>query len=179
MEMAKRKSNQNKKKKQIREEIQEKNDTIANKIATALFALTVLLAFYLLTLYITNKNKEPVEDTNDTVSEEISSEILLGRSFNMSDSEYVVVYYDTKDEEIASNMASLIENYRISHGDSSIYYVDMNSGFNAPYATEEESNKNPSSTSELKINGPTLIKVDQHIVVEYVEGYDSIENYLQ
>ena len=90
----------------------------------------------------------------------------------------MVLYYDSSNEEIVSTCRELFTNYRSANGDKSIYYVDMNSGFNKNHATSEESNKNPDSAEALSINGPTLIKISQNQVIEYVEGLEAIENYL-
>ena len=54
----------------------------------------------------------------------------------------------------------------------------MSRGINKAFITSEESNHSPENESEFKINGPTLIKVSSGSVSEYVEGKDSINDYL-
>ena len=54
----------------------------------------------------------------------------------------------------------------------------MSNGFNKKYVTDGESNKNPESVDAMSINGPTLIKVNENKVVEYIEGQDAISSYL-
>ena len=69
-----------------------------------LVVIVVLGLFYLLTLYITNKNS--TDDSKDTSASEETvisyDEIVLGRSFSMDDERYVVLYYDKSDEDISS-----------------------------------------------------------------------------
>ena len=68
----------------------------------------------------------------------------------------------------------------VSHyiGIAKIYKVDMSSAWKKKYATDSESNKNPTKVSEFKINGPTLIKVSKNKVVEYIEGEEAIRTKL-
>ena len=47
--------------------------------------------------------------------------------------------------------------YKNSSDHLTIYTVNMNSPFNSKYSSTS-SNTNPSNASEMKINGPTLIK---------------------
>ena len=54
----------------------------------------------------------------------------------------------------------------------------MSSAFNKKYKTDGESNKNPMNVSDFKINGITLIKVENKKIVEYIEGEEAVKNYL-
>ena len=44
---------------------------------------------------------------------------------------------------------------------------------------EENSNKNPTSYSDLKVISPTLIKIDNKKVTSYIEGEDAIKDVLK
>ena len=103
---------------------------------------------------------------------------MLGSSLTMKDGEYLVIYYDSKNEEISTDLNELVTNYRAGHG-TTLYFVDMASAFNKSYVTEGESNHTPSSASELLINGPTVVKVNNKVVVEYIEGLDAVKEYLK
>lgn len=137
--------------------------------------------FYLLTLYITSKNSNENTDTNtkeestDTIS---YSDIMVGRSFSISDGEYFVIYYDKSDETVNSSCSSAVSSYQSKDEHLDIYTADMSDGFNKKYA-KDESNSNPTSASEIAISGPTLIKFSDGKVVEYIEGKDEIVEYLQ
>ena len=155
--------------KRIDEVITEDN-SLMDKFFVVAGVILCLLCFYILTVYITNKNKDDDEEKTKTV--EISKdEIIIGRSLSMSKDDYYVVFYDNGN----STIEEIINNYG---GSVPIYKVDMSSAFNKKYATSEESNKNPSKVSEFKINGPTLIKVSNNKVVEYIEGEDGIRTNL-
>ena len=173
--MAKKKIQSKKESKKI-EEVNSTETTLIDKLSVALCVLVFIFGFYLLTLYITNKNtdKTNTEDTSDQVN--VSNEyILLGKSLSMNNKSYLVIFYDKNSED--SIYSEIVNNYK-EKNELSIYKVDMSSAFNKKYMTSEESNKNPSSASDFKINGPTLIKVENKKVINYIEGEEAIKNYL-
>ena len=82
--MAKKKIQSKKESKKI-EEVNSTETTLIDKLSVALCVLVFIFGFYLLTLYITNKNtdKTNTEDTSDQVN--VSNEyILLGKSLSMN-----------------------------------------------------------------------------------------------
>ena len=156
------------------------DSSIKNKIFIVIGILVFLLAFYLLIFYITNKNNPKKEDSDTKEKVTFSyDEILLGRSLSMQDDEYLVLFYDKSDEKQSEIYDQLYKDYKNKEEHLSIYYVDMSSGLNKKFSTTEESNKNPSDVSEFLINGPTLIRVNNHIVQDYYEGEESIKSIIQ
>ena len=179
--MAKKNSKNAKKKVEERKivEQEEKGFDVHNKLFTVFCILMFFLAFYVLAVYITNKHTEKTDDNTSTKETTVSqTEILLGSSLTMKDGEYLVIYYDSKDEENSTDLNQLVSNYRSGH-DTTLYFVDMASAFNKSYVTDGESNHTPGSASELLINGPTVIKVNNKAVVEYIEGLDAVKEYLK
>ena len=155
---------------------------IKEKIIIIVSVLVLFLAFYLLTVYIVNKDSKTTDNKNIGESEEKTisyDKILLGRSLSMENEEYYVIYYDSSNEDISSIYNELVSNYRSKEGGISIYYVDMNDGLNKSHSTTEESNKNPNTAEELSINGPTLIKVHGGKVMSYMEGESKIREALE
>lgn len=151
---------------------------IKGKIIAVICILCFFGLFYLLTLYITNKNTDKKDD-NSTDEVTISYDnILLGRSLSMGDGEYLVICYDKSNEEINSTYSTLVSNYKYKSEHLKIYTVDMSSSFNKKFITDGESNKNPESVDAFAINGPTLFKVTESRVSEYVEGEEAISSYL-
>ena len=162
-------------KKVVNKKIDEMSSSTSNellKLFRILFIVIVVLgAFYLLTVAIVGSDKE--EEVETAIQYE---EILAGSSFNMRDSEYVVVYYDFTDTEL-SELTSQIYSYSYT-GKYRLYTVDMSNGFNKPYVTGEDSDKEPNSAEDLLIKGPTLIKFNEGKVEKYVEGLDKVLEYL-
>ena len=140
-----------------------------------------LMIFYFLTLYLTSRDKEETNTSDDTdtteVRENMGSDIILGRSLSMSDIEYYVLFYDMKDDDISSKYDEIVSNYR-NVGLFPLYTVDMSSAFSKSYVTDGEPNRNPESESELLINGPTAIHVVDGKVTEYIEGEEEINQAL-
>ena len=152
---------------------------LQDKLFVVFCIVLFFLAFYFLTLYITHKNSEPNKSDSDAVETNFSyDEILLGRSLSMDKDEYYVIFYDSSDEEVSSTCSELVSTYRANTGNT-LYFVDMHDGFNSSHSTDGESNKNPSSASELSINGPTVIKISNKQVVDYVEGLNEVSEYLK
>lgn len=180
--MAKKKS-KNKNKKEMIKVNSKIDSSILNKFYAVIGIICFLAFFYLLTLYITTKNSEDTTSNNDsntnteaTISYE---DIMVGRSFSMSDGEYLVLYYDKTDSDISSTYSNLVDTYSQDTDHLNIYTVNMGNSFNSSYTTTDDSNKTPASVSDLKINGPTLIKVSEGTAVEYIEGEEAITDYLQ
>ena len=172
--MAKSKSKTRTKKRNESKKIEEvisDDSTLMDKFFIIAGVILFLLCFYILTVYITNKNSDDTKETTKTV--EISKDtIILGRSLSMGKGDYYVLYCENY---LMETYNEIINNYS---GELPIYKVDMSDAFNSKYSTSEESNKNPSKVSEFKINGPTLIKVSNKKVVEYIEGEDAIRTNL-
>ena len=174
-----RKEQKNKKKVEEVEVVNTKTDII-NKIIVALMVICILGLFYLLTIYIINKNTDTDNDTEEETTETAINyeKILIGKTFTMEDADYLVLLYDTSNADIATTYSELITNYKAKEEHLPIYYVDMSNSFNKTYSTTEESNKNPTKASELSINGPTLIRISNNLLVDYIEGEEAITNYL-
>lgn len=183
--MANRKTRRKEQKKNSKKKVEElevktKTDML-NKLIIALIVICILSMFYLLTLYITNKHSDKNNDAEEAESTETSinyEKILVGNTFTMSDTDYIVVFYDTSNSDISNVYSNLISTYKEKEEHLPIYYVDMNNTLNKKFATTEESNKNPTKASELAINGPTLVRITNSELVEYVEGEEAITGYL-
>ena len=153
--------------------------SIKGIIVLAVCVLVVFLGFYLFTLHMT-KNEDNSSNTdidNDEVTFSYDT-ILLGQSLSVRDGSYYVLMYDFKDEEKASTYSNLFTDYKSKEDAIPIYKVDMSNGFNKNYVTDGESNKTPTAVSEFAVNGATLIKIEDHNVVDYIEGEEGITNML-
>ena len=147
-------------------------------IVLIICVLVVFFGFYLFTLRMTKKNDT---STTEKTEEEISisyDTIVLGQSLSMGDEAYYVLFYDFSDDDTSSVYQNLFTNYQ-SKKELPIYRVDMSSGFKKNYLTDGEANYNPSSIAEFSIKGATLMKIDNHEVVDYIEGEGNITNLLR
>ena len=152
--------------------------SLKSKINIILSVVIFIGLFYLLAVHITNKNAniDPNENNNTNNSSDYS-EILLGSTFNRSESEYLVLFYDKNDGDISSTLSTSALDYTAKDDNLTLYTVDMGNMYNKSYSTTEEPNRAPSNVDELRINGPTLIKISKGSVVEYIEGLEAIKDY--
>lgn len=169
--MAKSKSNRKRNDRKKIEEVVTTEYDYMDKFFIVAAVILFLLCFYILTVYITNKNND-TSDNKEKVVEINNEYILLGRSLSMGKGDYYVLFFHINDSNVYDE---IVNNYS---GDLPVYKVDMSIAFNKKYITDGESNKNPSKVTEFKINGPTLIKVSNKKVVEYIEGEDAIRTSL-
>lgn len=178
MAKSKKSTNKNKKNIQTRKEVLNSNiyGSESRKIVTCI--VTVLLIFgigYLVTnIILKNSVADYITKNNDKTTLQYD-EILSGQSFDKKDKEYLVVFFNTEEDTIYQ---TLISNYDAKDSHLPIYYVDLKNRMNQN-CVSTESNKNATSSSELKINGPTLIKFTDNKISEYIEGEEAITNYLK
>ncbi len=168
---------------------------IFGKIIMVCIVICVFCAFYFLTVFISKDNSNSSSNSNNSSSNSSNSSstssssssssnasisydnIIIGRSFSIDDDAYLVLYYDGSNSDLSSTVGTLVSTYKNKDSHLPIYKVDMSDGLNKNY-TSEESNTNPSSVEDLHINGITLIKFVDNKVDEYIEGQDSISDYL-
>ncbi len=151
-------------------------------VITTSVVLIVFACFYFLTVAILNKDTDAsstdTDSSSDTSEVEIQhEEILLGSSFSIKDSQYLVVYYDTNDDDLSS-LTSAISTYRSGSKELSLYTVNMGDGLNKGFISDA-SNKEATKASELSISGPSLIKFSNNKIDTYIEGMDEIIDYLE
>ena len=170
-----------KKKIKVEENISFDSSEIKKVVITTSVVLIFFACFYFLTVAIVNKDEKKDNTTNsssNTSEVEIQhEEILLGSSFSIKDYQYLVVYYDTTDDDLSS-LTSAISAYRSSSKDVNLYTVDMGDGLNKGFVGETP-NKKATKASELSISGPTIIKFTDNKISTYIEGMDKVIEYLE
>lgn len=150
----------------------------ASTILKIVFAVIIILLvlYYILAVFVTKEidvsgNKDSSSNEMDS-SYSVSNKILATNTFRQVDQVYYVYYYDFDEEN--EDIASLVNNLT----DYKVYRVDTGSSLNSNYVTEDESNKDVTDISNLKVKNPTIIKIDNDKVVEYHEGVDDITSFL-
>ena len=173
----KKKSNRKNKK---NEKVIEENSVFETNYKQVLLITGIIVivfaVFYFITVYITGQDtNKPTKKNDSTIS---YSEIMVGRSFDMPEEEYYVLYYDRSDEELLSSFSTLVSDYRGNPESLAIYTADMSDAINKGYSGDK-SNWGPKNISELVIDGPTLIHFKKGKVKEYFEGKKDILSQLQ
>ncbi len=156
----------------------EQKDNFFKFVTTLMIMLLVVILVYFLIGVFYTKEINFKSDNKDDKEQEINidnSIITLGQIFDQNKDEYYVIIYDMSDDKsIISPWISIFEN-----NNKSLFKVDSSKKFNQKYLTKENSNKNASSYSDLKVISPTLIKINNKVITEYIEGEDSIKEYLK
>lgn len=173
--------NKNKKINQTSKEVLNRNSgntDLKKGITCVVVVLVIFGLMYLITLLILkNASTDYIVKENEKTTIQ-HSEILAGTSFDKKDDEYLVLFYDMNEDEDKYTYANMISEYKAKEEHLPFYYVDLSNKMNKSIISEEV-NKNAKSAEELKVNGETLIKFNKDGIVEYIEGEESISNYLK
>ena len=102
-------------------------------------------------------------------------EILAGNTFNRSEEEYYVLYFDFKDENSAK-YNSIFSSYST---DNKIFIVDLGNAFNKGYVTLNKDEVNTNNIEELKVVDGTLIKVNNKVASLTVIGAEEIKAHFE
>lgn len=161
----------------------EEKDGFYKFVTTVTVILLTLIACYLLIgIFVTkeisfskDKDKKETEESTDVTID--NTTITAGQIFNQNDSSYYVVVYDFDSKLTA--LSTWISLYQNNEDSLKVYKVDSSKKFNSKYIVEKDSNKNPTGYDDLKIISPTMIKIENGSVVDYIEGEDSIKAILK
>ena len=177
----KKKTNKSKRKVEEKNKIENVGsfDTdISKVIYIILGVICVFCVFYLLTLFVLNK-----DDNTTKTDEEVEISLdttIVGRSLSMPEDKYYVLYYDAKDETVSEEYSSTITNYIYSTSEDHVklYTVDMSDALNKKYVSDEYKPM-PEKVSDIAIKGTTLMVIEKGKVVEYTEDKTRIEELLK
>ena len=171
--MSKRKSNNRRQRRDNKKEIIEETNIEPKKAIKIIIIMAITFGvFYLLTLGILSKKESVVNKYSSSIQ---YNKILVGESFTQKRKEYLVLYYNSKKDDM-DKIHTLISTYKDKKDSLYLYTVDMSEAFNKEYISEE-SNKEASKAEELKIAGTTLIHFKNSKIIDYVT--DDLEEYLK
>ena len=138
-------------------------------IMTIVIVLVVIGVFYLFAVYITNKPQK-IYIPEESISYE---QITAGSTFNMSDYEYIVLFYSRENN---AEITEKISGYKVKNN-INVYYVDLDDAINNSVKSTT-SNKEATKASELKVTNPTIIRIKNGKINNYIEGQKNVVNYL-
>lgn len=143
-------------------------------IISLFIVVAVILAFYGITVVLTNNKEKETSVPNDSNEAVIQyDEIIVGEIFNQSESEYYVLAYD--DNSNSQEYISNLNTYSELEGATKSYEIDLTNAFNKKYVSSE---------SDFEGQFPifsetTLVKIVNKQIVETYTGTDintQIEN---
>ncbi len=162
--------------------INSSSDTEYSKvIKITVIVVLVLVITYLITALATgeiklgkNKNEEK-EETSIQYEEILSGEIL-----NRNQNEYYVMLFNFTDT-FASYYLSLKDSYLEKDNAKPFYIVDLekNSNQNIVASDDASIKEYIDNINDLRVENPTIIRVNNHKVVEIIRGRESILNFFK
>lgn len=155
------------------------NEDVVKMIKIGVIVILCFAVIYFITAIVNGELFGKKETKEEPVIQNV--EILMGETFEKKDSEYIIVYYDFEDKIYSNLYSVLIENYNSTNKDIPMYKVNLATNFSKKYMANEEesSNTTPTSLSNLKVKGATLIRIKDKNVIKYIEGKDGIKNYIE
>lgn len=165
-------------KNKIKKVIKVKDEEAEMKVKTLAITFLIMIIACIGLYYLTEKVvlKKQQKDNNSEIEViENTRVILLGNLLSQNNKEYYVLVYDF-DDKYKSYFTDLIEGY-YNDLNVKLYTSNLKEGLNKPYIGEK-SNPEAETIKELKVNGPTLIKVKENRIVKYLEGEPKIKEEL-
>lgn len=164
------------KKKKKEKNFEEETNYVSRFILYLLILLILLIIGYLVIGIFVNKtisfNKKDTKETSEVTID--NKTILAGEIFDQKEDEYYVLVYNKNEEN--SILGTWKGVYSGKENALKIYEVDSETKLNGKFIVKENSNKDAQSYSELRIVSPTLIKISDKKIVEYIEGEEQIKN---
>ena len=153
----------------------EETNYVNRFVMTLGLVLIVLIGSYLIIgIFVTKTIKFGTEEKKEEKTEVSidNSTILMGQVFDQKESDYYVLIYNPKDN--SSIIKNWKQHYDLKTDGIKMYVVNSNDQLNKKYITKDNSNKNPTGYSDLRVKDPTLIKISNKSVSAYIEGDEQI-----
>ena len=139
-----------------------------NKLATIFISVSLLfIAFYMITVFVTNKPKVKVP----TIVNLQYEEILVGSISNRGEENYYVLAYD-KSNVNHDLYSYFLEEYSYLPTSTTFYTVDLGNIFNKPFIQDESL----FNDQTLFFKEDTILKISKGKIVEVTEGKEEIVN---
>ena len=163
---------ENKKKLKEMERIaNEENSDMGRLIKIFCGVVGALVLFGLIFAFFNGELFKKKEKEQETIQ---YSEIMAGNIFNRGEEEFYVLMYKY-DGDNDKYFASIYNTYQYKTKDVKMYVVNLSSGLNKAYLTEDAGSVNVSDGTSLKVVDGTLLRVNNGKVVESYFGRDKIE----
>lgn len=152
-----------------------KQDEIKSTLKTVAMVLVFLGVMYLMMLGLEKIGVFEKGYTAPSHETNLDYEYInIGTVFNRSDKTYYVLFDDYSNNISYNKYVDEVISTKLS---DPVYKVDMSKNMNSKYKSDEP-NREASKADELKINGITLIKINNGKIDMYLTGNEEIEEYI-
>lgn len=160
--------------KQARKQLYYSNNTepdeFSKLIKIVLIVTAIIVVFYGVTVVVTEKADEATKEANKEKVEIQYDSIMIGSMLNINGSFYVLIE-DTDDIRL-SEYTTMIQTIKANDDAPTIYTADLSSGFNKSYLSDKSNYD--SKMDSFKVTGTTLVKIEDHEIVDVYDNYDDI-----
>lgn len=161
--------------KKINYQTDEQKEMIHFLIVLGVIIALVLGVYFISKIFVLDKNLFEVTYQDGTVNYERA---IVGTMFNRPEKEYYVMIYDEKDNH-GIYYSAISTKYSQSEKALKVYHIDLGSALNSSYyVSDENSNKNATKPSEVKLKDLTLVKIKNGKITKYLENISEIEKEL-
>ncbi len=151
--------------------LKDNNNQLKDLLVITGIISAIFLVFFVITLFITKE--EPLPETPTSIQYD---EILASNMFSQSETSYYVIVF--KEEDINNELyATYMNTYEGEENSLNVYSVNIDEKFNEFYLGD--ANVITSDLSQLKLNSPVLIKVENKQVVATYETKENITNHFK
>lgn len=162
---------------------QSKDTNISEPSKIIYNVVAVIITFclmYLLIAWVNGDFKKVKQEKEQSSEVSIQNdEILYGSVFTKKDKEYLVLFFDTDNVEL-DVLKMVVSKYRELEK-LPLFVVDLNNKLNESILVKEneQSNKKPTTSNNLKVISPTLIRIKSGKTTKYIEEKNNIMEYFE
>ena len=140
--------------------------------------IILVITYFLTALFATNEfggnNKSKKEESY--LKHDYDNMITASSTFSKSENEYMVLFFSEK--KMSETLKLVLKSYDSKEDAQKLYKVNTDESINS-YVLSNDENIKPASSSDLKVKVPTLIKIKNGGVTEYINNESQILNLLK
>ena len=165
-----KKANLKQARKQLYYSNKNENDEFSKLFKIVLIVTLIIIVFYGVTVVVTKKAEEATKEANSQKVEIQYDSIMIGSMLNINGSFYVLI--EDIDDIRLSEYTTMIQTIKANDDAPTVYTADLSSTFNKAYLSDESNYD--SDMEKFKVKGTTLVKIEDHEIVNVYDNYDDI-----
>ncbi len=146
------------------------DDEFKKLIRIILIVTAVMIVFYGITVLVTQKSNKSSANKNENTVKIQYDNIVIGSMLNIDGNFYVLIE-DAKDSHL-NEYNTLLQSIKANDDAPKVYIADLSDSFNKKYLSDESDYT--SEISNFKVKGTTLVKIEDHKIVDTYDDYDAI-----